>query len=314
MPFRDITGQRRLLDLLARSICRGTLPPSLIFAGPAGGGKRATAVALAQALNCLEPLTSKPDSVDACGRCSACRRIAREIHPDVLLVEPGDSGSIKIDQVRDVIDRAGYRPFEGVRRVVIICTARSKQSGIRDEADALFFPAAQNALLKTLEEPPPSSMFVLVTARPDALLPTVRSRCIRLWFAVQDVDDIDAEARDVAERVLTHAAVTTDDSRRLDGAKELLTHTGASSAGDREQLASHLRAMASMLRDVEVLAACADARALTSPRLKPVLERLVPAYQGQRGVRAFAAIDRALVALDRNAGVKVVADWVMLQL
>jgi DNA polymerase III subunit delta' len=302
MPFRDITGQRRLLDLLARSICRGTLPPSLIFAGPTGGGKRATAVALAQALNCLEPGTPTAESVDACGRCSACRRIARGIHPDVLLVEPGDSGTIKIDQVRDVIDRTAYRPFEGTRRVVII-----------GEADAVV-DAAQHALLKTLEEPPPSSMFVLVTARPDALLPTVRSRCIRLWFAVQDVDDIDAEARDVAERVLTHAAVATDDSRRLDGAKELLTNTGGSSAGDREQLASHLRAMASMLRDVEVLATCADARALTSPELKAALERLVPAYQGQRGVRAFTAIDRALVALDRNAGVKVVADWVMLQL
>ena len=70
-------------------------------------------------------------------------------------------GSIKIDQVRDVIDRAGYRPFEGRRRVVII-----------DEADALV-PQAQNALLKTLEEPPSASVFMLVTSRPDALLPTV---------------------------------------------------------------------------------------------------------------------------------------------
>ena len=80
-------------------------------------------------------------------------------------------GSIKIEQVRDVIDRADYRPFEGRRRVVII-----------DEADALM-DAAQNALLKTLEEPPSASMFVLVSSIPDALLPTVRSRCSRLRFA-----------------------------------------------------------------------------------------------------------------------------------
>ena len=92
------------------------------------------------------------------------------MHPDVLVVEPGDSGSIKIEQVRDVVDRARYRPFEGRRRVVII-----------DEADALV-AAAQNALLKTLEEPPPSSVFILVTARPDVLLPTVRSRCPQLRF------------------------------------------------------------------------------------------------------------------------------------
>jgi DNA polymerase III subunit delta' len=302
MPFRDITGHRRLLDLLARSIRRGRLPPSLLFAGPAGGGKRATAVALAQALNCLEPRISAPDSHDACGRCSACRRIARGIHPDVLVLEPGDTGTIKVEQVRDVIDRAAFRPFEGMRRVVII-----------DEADALF-PAAQNALLKILEEPPPSSMFVLVTARPDMLLPTVRSRCIRLWFPRHQGADVDADARDVAERVLTHAAATTETAKRIEGAKDLLTNTGGTSAGDREQLSAYLRAMASVLRDVEVLAVRADPSALANPELRPALERLVPAYEGERGVRAFTAIDRALAALDRNAGVKVVADWVMLQL
>src|SRR5438046_4527684 len=132
-------------------------------------------MATAQALNCLTPRISvrlKPDptndliaddhhiEIDSCGTCAACTRIARGVHPDVLVLEPGDTGSIKIEQVREVVDRAAYRPFEGRRRVVVI-----------DEADALV-PAAQNALLKTLEEPPSMSVFVLVTARPDALLPT----------------------------------------------------------------------------------------------------------------------------------------------
>jgi DNA polymerase-3 subunit delta' len=303
MPFRDITGHRRLLDLLGRSVGRGTLPPSLIFAGPPGSGKRTTAVALAQALNCLEPQSPSPAPRDACGRCSACRRIARGVHPDVLTIEPGDNGSIRIDQVRDVVDRAGYRPFEGCRRVVII-----------DEAEALAAPA-QNALLKTLEEPPSSSIFVLVTAWPDVLLPTVRSRCIRLWFAPGDLEaEEDLEAREIAERVLSHAAATNDPAGRIDGAKELLTKTGAGGAGDREQLASHLRAMASLLRDVEVLATRANVRAFSGPEAQRAAERLVPAYRGERGVRAFTAIDRALMALDRNAGVKIVADWVVLQL
>jgi DNA polymerase-3 subunit delta' len=310
MAFRDIVGHRRLIDLLTRSIHRGSLPPSLVFAGPSGIGKRLTAIAVAQALNCIklvgpergdESSEAEP-AFDACGACTACSKIARGVHPDVLLVEPGDSGTIKIEQVRDVVDRAAYRPFEGRRRVVVI-----------DDADAMV-SAAQNALLKTLEEPPPSSVFILVTSRPDMLLPTVRSRCIRLSFAEGARDAIDAEARDVAGRVLAHAAASGDAARRLDGAKELLTNTGAGGAADRAQLASHLRAMASLLRDVEVLSTGADVRALANRDVQPALARLVDAYCGERGVRAFAAIDQALVALDRNAGVKIVADWVVLQL
>src|SRR5215471_5336521 len=110
MAFRDIQGHRRLVDLLSRSIDRGALPPSLIFAGDAD--TRAVAIAVAQALNCLMAVHSSQSTVDSCGTCAACQRIARGIHPDVVLVEPGDNGSIKIDQVRDVIDRAAYRPFE----------------------------------------------------------------------------------------------------------------------------------------------------------------------------------------------------------
>ena len=84
-------------------------------------------------------------------------------------------------------------------------------------------------------------------------------------------------------------------------------------AAVREQLATELRAMASLIRDVELLSTSADSRALANPDLQPALEGL-SAYQGERGIRAFTAVDRALMALDRNAGVKVVADWLVLQL
>jgi DNA polymerase-3 subunit delta' len=345
MPFRDVVGHRRLIALLSRSVLRGTLPPTLLFAGPSGVGKRLTAVATAQALNCADARAGfdSPGRVesdvplDACGVCAACSRIARNVHPDVLVVEPGDSGSIKIEQVRDLIDRAAYRPFEGRRRVVVI-----------DEADALV-AAAQNALLKTLEEPPPSSVFFLITSRPDVLLPTVLSRCPRLRFrplsardvaralVARGVSDAKAhavaaaadgsvggaleasadelvEAREVAQQVLVQAAASEDPRRRIDGARDLLAKTGAGGASDREQLASHLRAMSSLLRDVELLSTRADARALAHPDVRPALERLAATYGGERGVRAFTAVDRALVALERNAGVKVVADWLVLQL
>src|SRR4051794_11384265 len=169
MPFRAITGHRPLLELLARACAQGTLPPSLLFSGPEGVGKRTAAIALAQALNCERPLAFGQGR-DACGECTACTRIARGVHADVLVIEPGDSGSIKTEQVRDAIDRSAYRPFEGKRRVVVI-----------DGADQLVLNA-QDAILKTLEEPPSASVFVLVTDRPDVLLPTVRSRCQRLRF------------------------------------------------------------------------------------------------------------------------------------
>ena len=302
MPFRDVVGHRRLIDLLARSIQHDRLPPSLLFVS-AGAAARETAIAVAQALNCTQPTTEEGGlASDSCGRCSTCTRIARGIHPDVFVVEPGDTGSIKIEQVRDVVDRSTYRPFEGRRRVVIV-----------DDAAALV-PAAQNALLKTLEEPPSSSVFVLVTSRPDVLLPTVRSRLIRLRFAASGPADMDPEAREIAERVLARAAAGGDAGRRLEAAKDLLINTGGGGAGDREQLASHLRAVAVLLRDLEVLATGAGDRLLAQPDEKPALDRLVRSFRGQRGLDAFFAVDRGLEALRGNAGVKVVADWMALQL
>ena len=240
MPFRSITGHRHLLELIARASIRGTLPQSLIFAGPDGVGKRMAAVALAQLVNCLAPAGE-----DACGVCASCTRIARRVHADVLVVEPGESGSIKIEQVRDAIEGTGYRPFEGRRRVVII-----------DGADAIV-TQGQDALLKTLEEPPPTSMFVLVTSRPDVLLPTVLSRCQRLRFgrlapadvaavlirehhyaeadayaaaalsdgsigaAIEGGTEAFVDARGPATGLLERVAASDDPRRRLEGAKAL---------------------------------------------------------------------------------------------
>src|SRR5262249_36422333 len=304
MPFGDVVsrwGQRRLAALLARSVAGDALPPGLIFSGPASAGMPAMAIAVAQSLNCLTP-TGEGEARDACGTCTACTRIARGVHPDVIVVDPGESGSIKVDQIRDVIDRAGFRPFEGRRRVVIV-----------DDADAMP-GGAQNALLKTLEEPPPSSVFILVTTRPDMLLPTVQSRCPRLRFQAGGREPIDEDAREIAREGLHQAAATDDAGRRIEAAKDLLAKTGAGGRSDREQLASHLQAMAALLRDIEVVSTGANAEILTNDDVRPDLDRLAKSFGGDRGVRAFTAVDTALAALDRNAGVKVVADWLVLNL
>jgi DNA polymerase-3 subunit delta' len=165
MPFAELLGQERAVARLRQSWRTGRLPQAYCFAGPSGVGKRATALALAQAVNCEAPGASGTEADDACGACVSCRKIRGALHPDVVEVRPEGKTVITIDQVREVTGRATLRPYEGRRPVWIL-----------DPADRMQEPAA-NALLKTLEEPAGASLFVLVTAAPSALLPTILSRC-----------------------------------------------------------------------------------------------------------------------------------------
>jgi DNA polymerase III subunit delta' len=349
MPLRDVLGHPTTTGLLARALAAGSLPPSLIFAGPDGVGKRRTALAVAQTLNCANPLSpasppsgsdQAPLACDACGECASCRKIARLTHPDVQVIEPGDTGSIKIDAVREVVRQVGFKPFEARRRVIVF-----------DGAESLL-PEAQNALLKTLEEPPPGSVLVLVTAQPGALLPTVRSRCPVVRFGPMPAGEIaawlmreeglgEAEARAVAgvahgslgnartlaaeasgaesyrasaRRLLEHLARPGDARHRLSATKEIVGKGRGSGASERESLSQHLQAMAALIRDVGLLSAHADVSDVVNTDLLPALEALAPAYTTDRALRAFAAVNRAIGALERNASPKTVADWIVLQL
>jgi DNA polymerase-3 subunit delta' len=347
--FRSIVGHRRILTLLSRAIAQDSLPPALIFAGPVGIGKRRTADALARAVNCPTPVVDATTAPlhegdepivlarDACGTCAACRRIDRGVHPDVIVIEPGESGSIKIEPVRDVIDRAAYRPFEARRRVVIF-----------DQADAMQAPA-QSALLKTLEEPPSASVFILVTSLPDALLPTVLSRCPRIRFSPLTPQEVaqalirghdypreeamavatDAEgsvgraltaqaadlveARESAQRLLEQSARVSDPVRRLELVKDLVGPKIAGAA-EREKMAVCLRVLSSMLRDVGVIVEGGDARVLANPDAQRELEAVARTFDATRATAAYQAVDEALLALERNVSPKVVADWLALQL
>lgn len=338
MLLREIIGHRRLTTLLARAIERNSLPPTLLFFGPHGVGKWAVARAMAQAVNCAEPIRSPAAhlAMDACGKCRACDRIARNVHVDVVALEPDDKAAIKIEVVRRVLEDTAFKPFEGKRRVVMI-----------READALT-EESQNALLKSLEEPSPGTIFVLTTAVPGALLPTVRSRCMRLRFGrltstelataltrFYDYSDTDARAaaaladgsigqalaladndlsayRELAVSMLTNAARRADTQSRLNAAATL--HTGPSKKErTRQDLAVVLRLMASMLRDLEAINAGADRAVLANAAVIGALEPLAPAYSGDRAREAFGAVDRALAALERNAGIKVVAEWLAVQ-
>jgi DNA polymerase-3 subunit delta' len=330
MPLAAIIGHAPIVSLLKQAVRRGSVPQSLLFAGPEGVGKRAVAVALAQAINC--PKRGAGD--DACGKCSTCERIARGVHSDVVVVDRGEDASIKIDVVRErVLDAIGYRPFEAARRVFIIDSAED----LGDQA--------QDALLKTLEEPPPSAVLVLVTAYPDLLRPTIQSRCRRLRFGPlveADVARVLAErhgldarqARSLATasggsvgRALAAQTGSLDEDReaafalvaavrgrvgdRLRAAAALAKHD--SDRRDREALADRLALVGSILRDLGAMAAGRGDAIVNSDR-EADLRALAPAYDLRRVVAGYAALNHAEFALTRNAGPKIVADWIAVSL
>lgn len=164
MTFNDIIGHERPLAILKRAVIGGSLPHAYLFSGESGIGKRTVAIALAAAVNC-----SSPAQGTGCGRCASCIKSASGGHPDIHLLAP-DGDEIKIDQVREAQATLTLKPFEGKKKVLIV-----------DEAESLNI-AAQNAFLKTLEEPPGDSLIILVTAVPEGLLPTILSRCQKIAF------------------------------------------------------------------------------------------------------------------------------------
>ncbi|UCF39192.1 MAG: DNA polymerase III subunit delta' [Acidobacteriota bacterium] len=156
----EVVGNERLLGLLRT----GRTPPSTIFSGPDGVGKKTVALLLAAAANCRNPVDR-----DLCGRCPSCIKALSGNHPDIVLIQR-EKNTIEIGTIRKLNQEIQYRPFEGKTRYFII-----------DEADRMG-PEAANAHLKTLEEPPDFCRIILVTAYPQLLLSTIRSRCQTFAF------------------------------------------------------------------------------------------------------------------------------------
>ena len=323
MPFSSLIGNQQIKKLLGRTVADGRIGHGLIMAGPRGIGKHQFALALAQALNC-----ERPAEGDACGECLSCRKIAAGEHSDVQTIIP-DGVFIKIGQMREMSREAQFRPYEGRWKVIII-----------DEADRLRDEAA-NSILKTLEEPPSTTLLVLVTAKPYALLETIRSRCQILRFAPVADSDVEAhlikagnkkeEARVMARLArgsigraleidlaqyrskrhvvlgLLDTLLVARDTIRLINAAEYLGRKL-----EREEFEDHLDVLMLLLSDLFRLKLGQDAESLTNADVADRLKRQAEAASLDQIMDCAARVEELWQSLSRNVNRRLATEALLI--
>ncbi len=254
--FSTLIGNDEVKESLRRLLSGGRVPGSLLFTGDEGIGKKIFALELAKAMNCRNR-----NGVEACDECSSCKRISRSTfppfgkedddknrliwseHTDVAMVRPYRQ-IIRVPPMRELEREANFRPFEGTARIFIV-----------EDADYMNEPAS-NALLKTLEEPPPASHLILTTSNSTALLATIRSRCQMIRFAP-------IAAEEVEKFLVEQKNVPAEDARLL--ARTSQGSIGRALAGDvetyrdrRDMMLGVLRALTLTNDRVELLHAAED--------------------------------------------------------
>ena len=188
MGFKELYGHERQARILQQAMSRNRIPHAYLFYGMQGIGKRSMALVFAKALNC------QAGQGDACGRCPSCLKADHRNHPDLKIVEPAGQ-SIRIQEIRELQEQMTFRPFDGGWRIFILADAEKMNS------------VAANALLKTLEEPTPCNLLVLISSRPYQLPLTILSRCQPLRF--------NPLSREVVERYLRERLFVPADTARL---------------------------------------------------------------------------------------------------
>jgi DNA polymerase-3 subunit delta' len=204
MSWQEIREHDDVVEQFRRALARGRLASSFLFTGPAGVGKRTFALKLAQALFCQ---TRPEEALDPCGVCPSCVQVASLTHPDLELVaKPADKSFIPVELL--IGDRE-HRRREGLcHNIAMKPSLGGRKIAVIDDADYLNAEGA-NSLLKTLEEPPPRSVLILIGTSPAKQLPTIRSRCQLMRFRPLPVEV-------VAELLLSKGLVTdTAEARRL---------------------------------------------------------------------------------------------------
>lgn len=318
--FDQILGHQRQKDVLGRALANGRLAHAYLFSGPDGIGKQLMAIALARAVAC--------DEQRGCGECTPCRKIDHRNHPDLHLLEPQGT-SIKIEQVRTIQRDLSLKPLEASRKICLI-----------DQAE-LLTTGASNALLKTLEEPRGDSLLILLTAQPNRLLETIRSRCQNIPFNRHPHSRIKAELEkqlqlESAEAHILAAlsegsfkkAFGKDRELFLEQRRTLLkTLTGLSAgsilpildfadrlAGEKTALPDILEIFQAFYRDVLLVHHGRDAEELVNRDLLEKIERVAARASLSSVLEKLAALDNARRHLDRNVNRQLAMEVLLLRL
>jgi len=323
VSFGKIIGHTRQIRILRSALKARRLPHAYLFEGPDGIGKRRVALALAQAIQC----TRQDDN--ACGLCESCRKVEEHTHPDVWWVEP-EKNAIRIDVIRQLQRDMNFEPLEGSGRVIIV-----------DEADTMLHNAA-NAMLKTLEEPPGASTMVLITSRPQQLLPTIVSRCQRLAFgpltkemasqviARQIGDDPGIVAllaslsggspgRALAfdrELFLEERPPLIEEVERcsLNNVKEIFKLAEKLDKERKAEISIILEILQCWYRDLAVYQVTGNPEQLINVDLLPIIQKVAGQESLELAISRFEAIGKTLRNLDRNANVRLSLDVLLLGL
>lgn len=203
MRFSDVVGQKQVSDTLRTAVATGRIAHAYLFCGTRGTGKTSTAKIFSRAVNCENPIDGEP-----CNECPSCKGILSGSIPDVYEMDAASNRGV--DNIREVCDEVLYIPIGCKKKIYII-----------DEVHMLT-EEAFNALLKTIEEPPPHAIFILATTEPHRIPQTVLSRCQRFDFRRISVDDIaariteitDAEGIDITPEAIELTAELGDGSMR----------------------------------------------------------------------------------------------------
>ncbi|MEO7000381.1 MAG: DNA polymerase III subunit delta' [Ktedonobacterales bacterium] len=325
--MQGVVGNRHAQTQLERALRSGQVGHAYLLTGPRAIGKTTLALAFAAALECQQ---RAPDSVEACGVCAACRKIAHGNHPDVALITPAVGKRLfGIDQIREIIHLANLSPSEGAWRVFIL-----------PEIERMEDPAA-NALLKTLEEPPEGIVLLLTTNEPENLLPTILSRCQMIPMQPLAPDEIITVLTDrwgvapeEAQRLAALAngrlgwAVEAHEQPELreqrdDLLQQLMALTyarrderlrrAATLASDTEAARQALDLWMFWWRDV-TLAACGSQRLVTTGASRAQAERQGRALGAERAEAFLRALLAAQTALDQNANPRLTLEVLLLDL